>query len=104
MGMHKSSASLLFQLERHRLASHKALKNEPETNSNMEQRCLVPFVAGVSGDGMAPLIHQNLRDSAKATYSSLRRWGEWLRDGPTYTSLSIQILLYYLVDSGEMPL
>eukprot|EP00965_Chrysotila_dentata_P186676 6163542-Pleurochrysis_carterae.AAC.1 len=29
---------------------------------------------------------QNFRHSAKATYSSLRRWGEWRRDGPTYTS------------------
>eukprot|EP00965_Chrysotila_dentata_P109826 3629191-Pleurochrysis_carterae.AAC.1 len=30
---------------------------------------------------------QNLRHSAKATYSLLvRRWGEWRRDGPTYTS------------------
>eukprot|EP00965_Chrysotila_dentata_P130440 4312832-Pleurochrysis_carterae.AAC.1 len=41
---------------------------------------------------------------AKATYSPLRRWGEWRLDGPTYTSLSIQILIYYLVDSGETPL
>eukprot|EP00965_Chrysotila_dentata_P058440 1938234-Pleurochrysis_carterae.AAC.3 len=29
---------------------------------------------------------QNLRLSAKATYSPLRRWGEWRRDGPTCTS------------------
>eukprot|EP00965_Chrysotila_dentata_P232562 6199044-Pleurochrysis_carterae.AAC.2 len=47
---------------------------------------------------------QNLRHSAKATHSALRRWGEWQRDGPIYASLSIQILIYYLVDSGETPL
>eukprot|EP00965_Chrysotila_dentata_P186012 6141452-Pleurochrysis_carterae.AAC.1 len=47
---------------------------------------------------------QNLRHLAKATYSPLRRWGVWRRDGPIYTSSSIQILLYYLIDSGEMQL
>eukprot|EP00965_Chrysotila_dentata_P106324 3511799-Pleurochrysis_carterae.AAC.1 len=46
---------------------------------------------------------RNLRHSAKATYAPLRRWGEWQRDGPTYTSQSIQILILYLNDSGETP-
>eukprot|EP00965_Chrysotila_dentata_P243717 6205577-Pleurochrysis_carterae.AAC.1 len=44
---------------------------------------------------------QNLRYSAKAMYSPLRRWGEWRRDGPTDTSLSIHTLISYLTDGGE---
>eukprot|EP00965_Chrysotila_dentata_P155806 5148822-Pleurochrysis_carterae.AAC.1 len=32
---------------------------------------------------------QNWRHSAKATYSPLRRWGQWQRDGPTHTSITI---------------
>eukprot|EP00965_Chrysotila_dentata_P187614 6172254-Pleurochrysis_carterae.AAC.1 len=32
------------------------------------------------------LASQNLHHPAKATYSPLRRWGEWRQDGPNYMS------------------
>eukprot|EP00965_Chrysotila_dentata_P253309 6211186-Pleurochrysis_carterae.AAC.1 len=47
---------------------------------------------GVTGGGQndrndfyppAEVDSQNLCHSAKVTYSPLRRWGEWRRDGPT---------------------
>eukprot|EP00965_Chrysotila_dentata_P043275 1438319-Pleurochrysis_carterae.AAC.3 len=38
------------------------------------------------------------------TYCSLRRSGEWRRDGPIYTSLSIQVSIFYMTDNGETPL
>eukprot|EP00965_Chrysotila_dentata_P258986 6213414-Pleurochrysis_carterae.AAC.9 len=33
------------------------------------------------------------------TYYSFHRWEEWRRDGPTYTSLSVRILIFKLADT-----
>eukprot|EP00965_Chrysotila_dentata_P044420 1476995-Pleurochrysis_carterae.AAC.1 len=47
---------------------------------------LCKLEAGKHASTQARLDSQNSRHTAKATFSPLRRcWGEWRRDGPTYT-------------------
>eukprot|EP00965_Chrysotila_dentata_P115268 3810143-Pleurochrysis_carterae.AAC.1 len=55
-------------------------------------------VSGTERVGAREETHS--RHSAKATHSPLYCWGEWRRDGPTFTSLSIHLRMYYLIDSG----